>query len=144
MATKIQAMTSNIVIAEQTPLILSLSNAFPIWIAAKVKPAFGKMKAHQFSVNVICLAPAKTPTSDRAKNQNATSQRNMPAIAPMTLIAAPTSKSGKLKKLEGITDVAWFPKATSAADVYPAGPTEMNMPGRVEGAGSVFDMSLAR
>jgi hypothetical protein len=44
-AVVIHSMTKRIVNAEHTPLIPGELSAFPAWIAAKVSPALGKMKA---------------------------------------------------------------------------------------------------
>lgn len=58
-ATKNHAMTSKIDIADVTALIGLLSRAFAICIAAKVKPALGKMNAHLSDVSELDLIQSK-------------------------------------------------------------------------------------
>ena len=62
-------MTSKIVKALAIPFSASLFSTLPAWMVARVRPAFGKMNAHQLSEKDILRTPAKTATVVMKKNQ---------------------------------------------------------------------------
>ena len=68
-----------------------------------VKPTFGKIKAHQFSVKCMSFQHHMTDTVDSAQNQNASSQRNIPEGTPMAFQTSPTGKDPIPRKSGGIT-----------------------------------------
>lgn len=69
-AATINHKTTNMIVnALATPLMAVLFNALPAWIVARVRPAFGKMKAHQFSENDILRIPEIMAMVVMKKNQ---------------------------------------------------------------------------
>ena len=115
-----QSITNNIVKALHIPLIAGLWKVVAIWMAANVSPAFGKMKAHQFSVNFILpdAAPAMTATVEMQKNQKAKRIRKMPAMMPTTLTMAPSGEPEEsLNTFAGRTLGACVPSEIRAAEV---------------------------
>lgn len=71
-------ITNRTVKALQMPLMTVLLKTLPICIAAKVRPALGKTKAHQLSVKRIRRTPARTATVLMQKNQKAKITMKMP------------------------------------------------------------------
>jgi hypothetical protein len=134
-------ITSAIVRALQMPLMPGLSSTAPAWIAARVKPPLGKTKAHQFREKVIFLTPAITDTVETQKNQKEKRMRKKPARMPMSLITSPMGSDVMPKYSPEKTFGACRPREIRAVAVYPAGPTETYMPGRVGGVGRELTMS---
>jgi hypothetical protein len=103
--------------AEQTPLIASLPSALPACIAANVRPALGKIKAHQFSVKVMRRAPAITATVLMKKNQKAKRMTKSPERMPTTLTSSPSAMLGVVNWFGGMTLGACFAREISPAAV---------------------------
>lgn len=68
-AVKNHMMTSRIVSALATPLTASLFSTFPACMVASVRPALGKMNAHQLSEKDILRDPTMTAMVVTKKNQ---------------------------------------------------------------------------
>lgn len=68
-AVMIHMITKMMVRALHTPFMALLFNADDAWIVARVSPALGKMKAHQFSENDISRTPERIATVVMKKNQ---------------------------------------------------------------------------
>lgn len=62
-------------------------------MVARVRPAFGKMKAHQFNEKDILRTPARTATVVMKKNQYASSNTKSPATMPMIRTIWPSGVS---------------------------------------------------
>jgi hypothetical protein len=101
-----------------------------------------RLTAHQFSVKVILRTPATTATVLMQKNQKANKMMKIPDIVPTTRTISPSGMEFCVKAFVYRILGACTPSETNPAAVYPAGPTETYMPGRVEGAGSELVMSL--
>jgi hypothetical protein len=122
-------MARDIVIRLPTHKIPSLANSLPIIMVAKVKPTFGKMKAHQVREKGMLPATARLPRKAMANAQKVKIQRNTPResdrICKISLAEGCTEKY----PYEGETGIAlaWPMKATI---VYEQPPIGMNKAGR--------------
>lgn len=83
-------MTNNMVKALATPLMASLFKTLAACIVASVRPAFGKMKAHQFSENDILRIPERITTVVMKKNQYPKSTMKRPAMIPIMRTISPS------------------------------------------------------
>lgn len=129
-------MTSSIVNALATPRMPALFKAPPICIVARVSPAFGKMNAHQFSVNVMRRIPVATAMVEMQKNQKAKRMMKRPERMPRSLTRSPSGSDRSVNWPFGTTLGACVASEMRPAAVYPAGPTDTYMPGRVGGDGN--------
>ena len=69
--------------------MMAESMAWPIWAIPRVRPALGKINAHQLSVKRIRRAPRRQDTAACAKNQNPSSHMNMAAGTDMAFHRSP-------------------------------------------------------
>ena len=83
-------MTSRSVKALATPLMPSLFKALPAWMVASVRPALGKMKAHQFSEKDILRMPSRIATVVMKKNQYPNRMMNRPDMMPKMRTISPS------------------------------------------------------